>query len=66
MPRMYLASTREFTDKEKNYWAFRPVKSPAIPKVADAARVVSPIDPFVQSRLKAAGLRPSPRADRLP
>ncbi len=65
IPRMYLASTREFTDKEKNYWAFRPVKSPAIPKVADADRVVSPIDPFVQSRLKAAGLEPSPRADRL-
>ena len=62
IPRMYLASTREFTDKEKNYWAFRPVKSPATPKVADADRVVSPIDPFVLARLKTAGLEPSPRA----
>ena len=64
MPRMFEASTRRFSDEEKNYWAFRPVKQPELPEVADALWSKSPIDRFVLVRLEAAGLKPSPPADR--
>ena len=65
MPRMFEASTRRFSDEEKNYWAFRPVEQPALPVVADAGWSKSPIDRFVLARLEAANLKPSPLADRV-
>ena len=39
------------------HWAFRPAPRPAAPRAGH------PIDAFVQARLDAAGLRPSPPAD---
>ena len=65
MPRLFEASKREFTDAEKNYWAFRPVKTPPSPKPKNPGWAISGIDPFIQARLETAGLKPSSRADRV-
>ena len=46
------------------HWAFQPIRQPGRPPVKDAAWPRSPIDPFVLARLEAAGLTPSPPADR--
>lgn len=52
--------------KYEEHWSFRllPAYVP-IPKVSISARLISPIDHFVVSRLEAEGLRPSPAADKL-
>ncbi len=48
------------------HWSFRPIaraEPPAVPPT-DGAPVRNPIDAFVQARLAAEGLPPSPEADR--
>ena len=45
------------------HWAFRPVARPTPPAVRDPW-VRGPVDAFVLTRLRAAGLRPAPEADR--
>ena len=51
----------ELAGKEsaEEHWAFQPVRRPPVPEGAP-----HPIDGFVLARLKAAGLSPSPEADR--
>ncbi len=44
------------------HWAFRPIRRPVIPALSSWAG--DPIDGFVWRRMEAAGLRPSPPADR--
>ncbi|WP_165223431.1 PSD1 and planctomycete cytochrome C domain-containing protein [Aquisphaera insulae] len=46
------------------FWAFQPLTSPSLPGVADPKWARSPIDRFILARLEAAGLHPSPPADR--
>jgi len=46
------------------HWSFVPPRRPALPPVAHAALVRTPIDAFVLARLEAAGLEPAPEADR--
>ncbi len=46
------------------HWAFHKPTLPAIPAVKDAAWVANPIDNFILAKLQAAGLSPSPPADR--
>src|SRR3984957_20405343 len=41
------------------YWAFQPVRKPAVPAVNNTAWVQSPVDAFVLAKLEARGL-PSP------
>lgn len=53
-----------FTDEERGYWAFQPVRRPAIPQLAHADLVATPIDALLLTRLEAAGLSFSPEADR--
>jgi hypothetical protein len=48
----------------RRFWAFQPPQRQPVPVVQRAEWVQRPIDAFVLSRLEAAGLRPSPRADR--
>lgn len=45
--------------KYELHWAYQPVVKPVVPKAAN------PVDAFVQARLKAEGLTPSPEADRI-
>jgi hypothetical protein len=46
------------------HWAFQPVRRVIAPRVRDADWVRSSVDAFIRARLDAAGLTPSPRADR--
>ncbi len=48
----------------RDHWAFQPIRSPVIPAVKTVARVATPVDAFVLARLEAAGIAPSPLADR--
>lgn len=47
-----------------NWWSLQPLKMSQPPPAADEAWPRNPIDQFVLQRLEAAGLRPSPEADR--
>jgi len=42
-----------FTEEERNYWAFQPVRRPAIPKLTDASQVRTPVDAFILAELRA-------------
>ncbi len=50
--------------RQRDHWAFQPVRKPALPEVAGDPRIRTPIDRFVLARLQARGLAPSPPADR--
>jgi hypothetical protein len=54
----------EVSDKDRNFWAFRPPKPIAIPKVHHAQQARTPIDAFVLQKLKEKGLTFAPEADR--
>ncbi len=47
------------------HWAFQEAVRPALPKVRAVAWVETPIDAFILAKQEAAGLAPSPPADRL-
>jgi hypothetical protein len=46
------------------HWAFQPVRRPTAPAVNKPEWIHTPVDAFVLARLEAAGLNPSPEADR--
>jgi cytochrome c553 len=48
-----------------DWWAFRPVRRPAVPRSRFDALAANPVDRFLFARLEAKGLRPSPPASRL-
>ena len=48
----------------KLHWAFMPPTRPAVPKVVSKGWARNPVDCFIQTRLKEAGLSPSAEADR--
>ena len=50
--------------KYSNHWAYNPPVRPAPPTVKQADWVRTPIDRFVLAKLEAAGLTPSPEADK--
>ena len=54
----------DFDELRKAHWAFRPVRRPGIPSVTNRQWAQTPIDRFVLARLEAAGLSPSPLANR--
>jgi len=47
-----------------DWWSLQPVVLPALPKVSQVDWPRGPLDRFVLARLEAAGLAPSPEADR--
>src|SRR5258706_16284800 len=56
-----------YTPVERKHWAYQPrhdAAPPAFTLVADKAWVKTPIDAFVLDRLKKAGLKPAPPANR--
>jgi hypothetical protein len=63
-PAVLAQSKKPFTPEQKAFWAFQPVKTVAPPPVRDERWVKSPVDRFVLARLEAAGLSPSPPADK--
>lgn len=48
----------------RRHWAFQPVGNPQPPEVSDDAWSESGVDRFILERLRRAGLRPAPPADR--
>ena len=48
-----------FTDEQRAFWAFQPVKEPAVPDSKHA----HPIDAFLDAKRTAAGLRAAPPTD---
>ncbi len=59
------ASPAVFTDAEKSFWAYQPVKSTSTPQVHNKAWVKSPIDQFILRELEARQLAPAAPADKL-
>ncbi len=52
------------TAESKNYWAYKPVQRPAVPKVKNSGWVQNPVDAFILAKLEAKGLTPAPPAER--
>lgn len=52
------------TSEQRAFWSFQPVRAPAIPRVKNETWSAGGIDRFVLARIEAAGLKPSPEADR--
>ncbi len=46
----------------QTHWSFRPLESPAIPKVSNPSWVKNPIDSFVLADLEKKSVKPSPEA----
>jgi hypothetical protein len=59
------APSREFTAAEKSFWAFQPVKDPALPLVRNQGWVQTPLDRFVLAKLEEKGLKPAAAADKI-
>lgn len=59
-PFLYTSDRRAGYD----WWSLQPIRSVAPPAVRDARWPANPIDQFILHRLEAAGLAPSPPADR--
>ena len=62
------AAVRSSRDESRpvstDHWAFQPLVAPQPPAVRAQSWVQTSIDPFVLTRLEAAGLQPAPPADR--
>ena len=54
----------QITEKDRDHWAFRPIRRPDVPKIKDVKWVKNPIDGFVLAGLEANGLAPNPPATR--
>ena len=66
-------NARSFTEEEKGFWAYQPIKEVAPPQTApqapsqteDEAWAHSPIDRFILRKLEERNLKPAPPADKL-
>ncbi|HKC89306.1 MAG TPA: DUF1549 domain-containing protein, partial [Blastocatellia bacterium] len=58
-------TSRSFTEEEKGFWAYQPVKGAAPPQVKNEAWAQSPIDSFILRKLEEKNLKPAPPADKL-
>ncbi len=51
--------------KAREFWAFKPVRRPPVPKVQSARfKVQNPVDAFVLARLQEKGFEPAPAASK--
>ncbi len=50
------------TEEDRQWWAFQPVREPALPDVKEPAWMRNPIDRFIKARLDKEGLAPAPIA----
>lgn len=54
-----------FTEDERSFWAFQPVKAVEVPTVANHERIRTRIDTFLQARMEPAGLTFAADADKV-
>jgi cytochrome c553 len=52
------------SDEDREYWAFQPIKKPAVPKNVEAQKMRTPVDAFVLAKLGEKGLQMALEADR--
>jgi cytochrome c553 len=52
------------TDKDRGFWSFQPLQSPAVPDVKSAEWCRTPIDQFILAAQEAAGLQPNGTAEK--
>ncbi|MEX0817971.1 MAG: PSD1 and planctomycete cytochrome C domain-containing protein [Pirellulaceae bacterium] len=53
-----------FTQEERDFWSFQPIRRFELPAVRESTKVRTPVDRFVLAKLEDAGLSFSPDADR--
>src|SRR5947209_15138967 len=58
------AAGLKVTAKDREFWSFRPVGNPPLPRVRDTSWPKTSIDHFVLAGLEARGLQPAGPADR--
>lgn len=58
------SGTADFSDEQKSFWAFQPVKRHERPPVKTTSWARSPIDHFILASLGHSGLAPARQADR--
>jgi hypothetical protein len=58
------SSGLQITEKDRAFWAFRPVQSVPLPAVQDTSWVQMPLDRFILAELDKKGLHPVAPADR--
>lgn len=61
---LVLAPGPMISDDDREYWAFQPVKRPAVPATVDAKKVRTPVDAFLLKSMADKGLSFAPEADR--
>ncbi|MEO8028361.1 MAG: DUF1549 and DUF1553 domain-containing protein [Bryobacteraceae bacterium] len=49
----------KYSERQRNFWSFRPIQNPAPPTPQDAVWARSAIDRFVLSKMEAKGLKPA-------
>jgi cytochrome c553 len=59
-----LAPGAVILDEDRAYWAFQPVKRPAVPTDVDASKIRTPVDAFVLAKMRGKNLAFAPEADR--
>ena len=63
-PVMANTATTDFSDDQKAFWAFQPVRQESPPPVKNEVLIRSPIDRFILAELEANGLMISHEVDR--
>ncbi len=63
-PLNQFAPRAKFTEQEKSFWAYQPVREPALPMLKNVALVASPVDRFIQSKLESLEIPSAPLADK--
>ncbi|HWA96902.1 MAG TPA: DUF1553 domain-containing protein [Pirellulales bacterium] len=64
MSDVVLGDQKRLFAEAKSHWSFQPLTKPHIPEVKNSTWVRTPVDAFVLAKLEAAGMQPSPMADR--
>ena len=54
----------EWTQQQREFWAFQPIKKPGLPRVQDTAWSRTPIDYFILAKLEEKGLQPARPGDK--
>jgi mono/diheme cytochrome c family protein len=58
------ALAADWAKNRREHWSFQPVKPVAVPEVAGAAWVATPVDAFILAKLEARQMKPAPPADK--
>jgi hypothetical protein len=61
----WASADRPLTNEERSYWAYQPVRKPAVPAVRNRMWVKTEVDAFVLSEMEKKGISPAPPADKV-